>query len=138
MRLEHLNLVVNDLEETLTFYRAAFPHWGVRGGGESEWHGVQRQWIHFGDEHNYLSFNDSGKGQIRSLEGYDLGLAHFAYVVTNLQRLIARLEKAGFEIAIHGGKDANYKSVYYVDPNGYEVEFVEYLTDIPSERNIYS
>ena len=24
MRLEHLNLVVNDLEETLIFYRAAF------------------------------------------------------------------------------------------------------------------
>ncbi|WP_144208659.1 VOC family protein [Shewanella donghaensis] len=138
MRLEHLNLVVNDLEETLMFYRAAFPHWSVRGGGESEWHGVHRKWLHFGDDHNYLSFNDNGKGKMRPNEGYDLGLAHFAYVVTNLDSLIFRLTAADFDIAIHGGKDTNYKSVYYIDPNGYEVEFVEYLTDIPSERNIYS
>ena len=47
------------------------------------------------------------------------------------------MEKAGFEIAIVGGKDANYDSVYYNDPNGYEVEFVQYTTDIPSERNQY-
>ena len=27
------------------------------------------------------------------------------------------------------------KNVYYVDPNGFEVEFVEYLSDDPEERN---
>ncbi|PMG76662.1 glyoxalase [Shewanella sp. 10N.286.51.B7] len=137
MRLEHLNFVVNDLETTLKFYQAAFPHWKVRGGGEGEWHGVQRKWIHFGDDYNYLSFNDNGKGKIRPVEGYDLGLAHFAYVVTDLASLNQRLIAAGFEIAIIGGKDANYNSVYYIDPNDHEVEFVEYLTDIPSERNCY-
>ncbi|WP_394495423.1 VOC family protein [Shewanella sp. ENK2] len=137
MRLEHLNLVVNDLTETLAFYQAAFPHWTVRGSGEGEWHGVQRKWIHFGDDNNYLSLNDNGKGTMRPIEGYDLGLAHFAYEVSDLDGLRNRMEKAGFEIAIVGGKDANYDSVYYNDPNGYEVEFVQYTTDIPSERNQY-
>ena len=138
MRLEHLNLVVNDLNTTLTFYQAAYPHWQVRGGGEGVRHGVNRKWIHFGDDYNYLSLNDNGQGTIRSLSGHDLGLAHFAYVVSDLDSLKQRMESAGFEIAIMGGEDPFYNSVYYNDPNGYEVEFVQYLSDIPAERNIYS
>ncbi len=55
MRLEHLNLVVNDLDESLVFYKAAFPHWRVRGGGESVWHGTPRKWLHFGDDYHYLT-----------------------------------------------------------------------------------
>ncbi|PMG52353.1 VOC family protein [Shewanella sp. 10N.286.52.B9] len=137
MRLEHLNLVVQNLDASLAFYRAAFPHWQVRGGGEGEWHGVQRKWLHFGDEYNYLSLNDGGKGKMRPNEGYDLGLAHFAYVVSDLKSLMARMEQAGFEIAIKGREDTYSDSIYYLDPDGIEVEFVQYLTDIPSERNRY-
>nr|WP_210147225.1 VOC family protein [Shewanella sp. WXL01] len=137
MRLEHLNLVVNDLDETVAFYKAAFPHWQVRGGGEGEWNGVYRRWIHFGDDYNYLSLNDNGKGSIRDIKGYDLGLAHFAYVVDDIKSLGARMAAAGFDIAIDGAADSSHKSLYYIDPNGYEVEFLQYFTDIPSERNVY-
>lgn len=28
------------------------------------------------------------------------------------------------------------RNAYFIDPNGYEIEFVEYLSDIPEERNI--
>jgi hypothetical protein len=28
--------------------------------------------------------------------------------------------------------------VYFIDPNGFEVEFVEYLSDIPAQRNLSS
>lgn len=137
MRLEHLNLVVNDLGESLVFYKAAFPHWRVRGGGESIWHGTPRKWLHFGDDYHYLSLNDSGTGKARDLKSNALGLAHFAYVVDNIDALVARLALVGFEVAIIGGHDPFYKSRYFIDPNGFEVEFVEYLTDIPSERNQY-
>ena len=57
MRLEHLNLVVSDIDRALTFYRAAFPHWQVRGGGEQDWYGVSRNWVHFGDERHYLTLH---------------------------------------------------------------------------------
>ena len=30
--LEHINLVVSDIEKRLAFYQAAFPNWHVRGG----------------------------------------------------------------------------------------------------------
>ncbi|MGI2176485.1 VOC family protein [Shewanella ulleungensis] len=137
MRLEHLNLVVNDLNESLVFYKAVFPHWRVRGGGESIWHGTPRKWLHFGDDHHYLSLNDSGTGAVRDLKSNAIGLAHFAYVVDNVEALVTRLANVGYKVAIMGAINEAYKSRYFIDPNGFEIEFVEYLTDIPTERNQY-
>ncbi len=34
IQLEHVNLVVKDIPEMLTFYKAAFPHWYVRDEGK--------------------------------------------------------------------------------------------------------
>jgi hypothetical protein len=33
-------------------------------------------------------------------------------------------------------EEAFRKNVYFVDPSGFEVEFVEYLSDLPEERNL--
>ena len=135
MRLEHLNLVVRDIDETLVFYKAAFPHWRIRTRGRAEWYGTERSWVHFGDDDQYLTFNDDGSGENRDLSGHQTGLAHFAYVTDNLQAVVDRLEAAGFEIAKPGADNRFRKNVYFVDPDGFEVEFVEYLSDIPAERN---
>ncbi|WP_445778480.1 VOC family protein [Shewanella sp.] len=74
---------------------------------------------------------------MRDLKGNTIGLAHFAYVVDNVDALVKRLANIGFEVAIVGAVNEAYKSRYFIDPNGFEVEFIEYLTDIPSERNQY-
>jgi len=137
LHLEHLNLVVNDIPQTLSFYQAAFPHWAVRGGGQNDWYGKPRSWVHFGDDYQYLAFNDNGVGENRDLKGHQVGLAHFAFATNDIKGVITRLQEAGFEIAIDGAEDIYRKNVYFIDPNGYEVEFVEYISDIPSERNRY-
>ena len=137
LHLEHLNLVVNDIPQTLSFYQAAFPHWAVRGGGQNDWYGKSRSWVHFGDDYQYLAFNDNGVGENRDLKGHQVGLAHFAFATNDIKGVITRLQEAGFEIAIDGAEDIYRKNVYFIDPNGYEVEFVEYVSDIPSERNRY-
>jgi catechol 2,3-dioxygenase-like lactoylglutathione lyase family enzyme len=137
MRLEHLNLVVKNIEETLVFYRAAFPHWQVRGGGETTWYGAPRDWVHFGDDTNYLTFNGAGVGENRDLKSTNVGLSHFAFVTEDLDGVIRRLLAAGFDIAIDGGNSPHRRNIYFLDPNGYEVEFVQYFSDIPSERNLY-
>lgn len=138
LHLEHLNLVVSDISETLRFYQAAFPHWRVRDKGESEWSGKPRQWLHFGDDYQYLTFNDDGVGNMRDLDGHDSGLAHFAFVTADLDGLIARLAETGF-IANHEGASEPYRrNVYFVDPAGFEVEFVQYLSDLPGQRNLAS
>lgn len=135
MYLEHLNLVVKDIPETLSFYRAVFPHWQIRSEGQADWYGVERNWVHFGDDYQYLTFNDDGVGENRDLSGHQIGLAHFAYVTEDLQGVCDRLEAAGFAIAKPGAENRFRRNVYFIDPNGYEVEFVEYLSDIPAERN---
>lgn len=135
MHLEHINLVVTDIPAVLEFYKAAFPHWRVRASGRAEWFGVKRNWVHFGDDCQYLTFNDDGVGENRDLAGHQPGLAHFAYVTDDLQAVIERLEKAGFEIAKPGAENRFRRNVYFFDPAGFEVEFVEYLSDLPAERN---
>ncbi len=137
IRLEHLNLVVKDLNATLKFYQAAFPHWKVRGGGKSNWYGHPRKWIHFGDDYNYLSFNDSGTDENRKLKEYQIGLAHFAFVTTDIKGVIQRLQDINISPSVAYEKDEFRGSVYFVDPDGYEIEFVQYYSDQPQERNRY-
>ena len=97
IHLEHINLVVKDIPETLTFYQAAFPHWKVRGGDKGEWYGKSRNWVHFGDDYQYIAFNDDGVGKNRDLTGHQVGLAHFAFVTNNIEAVIERLANARSE-----------------------------------------
>ena len=136
--LEHLNLVVKDIPSALTFYQAAFPHWRVRDSGESEWYGKRRNWLHFGDDYQYLTFNDDGDGINRDLTGHQPGLAHFAFVTGNIDVLVERLAAAGFPVDKDGADEPFRKNAYFIDPDGFEVEFVEYLSDIPEQRNLSS
>lgn len=136
IQLEHLNLVVSDLSATLSFYQAALPHWRIRNSGTSDWYGKQRQWLHFGDAYQYITFNDNGVGENRDLAGHQTGLAHFAFVTSNIDGVIKRLSDAGFKQAKDGADEPYRKNIYFVDPSGFEIEFVEYLSDLPEHRNL--
>ena len=135
--LEHVNLVVSDIKKTLTFYQAAFPHWHIRGGGEGKWYGKPRNRVHFGDDYQYIAFNDDGVGENRDLTGHQVGLAHFAFVTNDLKGMIERLALAGFTVDKQGAAEPFRDNVYYIDPNGYEIEFVQYYSDLPDQRNSY-
>lgn len=136
LQLEHINIVVSDIPKTLAFYQAAFPHWFIRDQGKGDWYGKKRNWLHFGDDYQYIAMSDHGEGENRDLSGYQVGLAHFAFVTNNIEALIGRLDKAGVKIAKPGSKSLHRKNVYYIDPAGFEVEFVQYLSDLPNERNL--
>ncbi len=138
IQLEHVNLVVANIEKSLEFYRAAFPHWWVREEGEGEWSGKPRRWVHFGDDYQYLVFGDNGVGENRDLSGHQVGLAHFAFISSNIDALVTRLGEAGFAVAKDGADEPHRKNVYFTDPDGFEVEFVEYLSDLPAQRNLSS
>ncbi|EOK5709638.1 VOC family protein [Vibrio parahaemolyticus] len=134
IQLEHINLVVKNIPEMLKFYQTAFPHWYVRDEGEGTWSGK----LHFGDEYQYIAMSDHGEGENRDLGGHQVGLAHFAYVTNNVDAIIKRLTDAGYPIAQPGADEPYRKNVYFVDPAGFEIEFVEYLTDDPKLRNLTS
>lgn len=136
-KLEHVNLVVTDIDPTLNFLQAAFPGWRVRGEGRDEWSGMPRRWLHIGDDDFYLTLNDFGRGRQRDLSSAEPGLAHIGFEVASLEEVVGRLEKAGYR-AHHHGEDHPYRrNIYFIDGEGLEFEFVEYLSHKPAEKNLY-
>lgn len=137
VRLEHINLVVKDIEPTLTFLKTAFPQWRVRGQGDSKWGNTPRRWLHFGDDDYYITLNDSANGTIRDLKGIEPGMAHMGFVVDDLEAMIQRLSEAGYDIDIMGREHPFRSTVYYVDPAGFQFEFLQYHSHKPEEKNLY-
>jgi hypothetical protein len=136
-RLEHANLVVTGIGPTLSFLKAAFPAWRVRGEGGGDWYGKPRRWLHFGDDDFYVTLNDNGEGAQRDLAGHQPGLAHLGFVVSSVDDVIARLKDAGHAPSHFGPGHPHRKNVYFIDDEGLEFEFVEYFTDLPEQKNLY-
>lgn len=137
IRFEHANLVVKDIAATLAFIQTAFPTWRIRGQGGTNWNGRPRRWLHVGDDNYYVTLNDGAEGENRDLSGHTPGLAHLGFVVDDVDGVTERLEAAGYQIDLDGGESPFRKTVYFIDPAGFEFEFMQYLSDEPSERNRY-
>lgn len=137
IRLEHINLVVKDIEASCDFLLTAFPEWKVRGEGQSEWYGVLRHWRHVGSQRNYITLNDGGTSSNRNLKSQDMGLAHIGFEVTELEAIAKRLKDRGYEIATIGADHPYRKTLYFIDPAGFEFEFIEYLSEQDHHRNLY-
>ena len=134
-RLEHANLVVKDIAATLDFIQTAFPEWRVRGKGTNNWYGIERNWIHVGTDDYYLTLNGGAKGEIRDLSGHTPGLAHLGFSVDDADAIVARLEAKGFPVRVKDTEHPFRKTYYFVDPAGFEFEFMQYLSDKDEERN---
>ncbi|OEE90217.1 glyoxalase [Enterovibrio norvegicus FF-162] len=141
VRIEHINLVMEDIQPTLAFLLAAFPQWRVRGEGDMTWGSAEnastRHWLHVGDDDYYLTLNDSAVGKIRSVKGIEPGVAHIGFVVDDLQSIIDRLSLKGFSVDIKGRDHPFRQTVYYNDPAGFQFEFLQYNSEKPSEKNMY-
>jgi len=137
IRLEHVNLVVKDMDATLDFIQTAFPDWKVRGQGESEWYGKKRKWLHVGTDDNYITLNEGRDNDNRDLKGHSPGLAHIGFAVDDVKGISSRLQKKGHEIATIGANHPHRKTIYFIDPAGFEFEFIQYLSEKPAEKNMY-
>ncbi len=136
-KLEHINLVVEEIDPTLKLLSSAFPEWRLRGEGNDEWYGMPRRWVHFGDDETYVTLNDFGEGKQRDLKSSQPGLAHVGFEVASVDLIVSRLEKAGFEPRVWGSDHPHRRNVYYLDGAGLEFEFIEYFSEKPEERNLY-
>ncbi|MDH5644047.1 MAG: VOC family protein [Gemmatimonadota bacterium] len=136
-QLEHVNLVTRDFAATLEFLQTAFPEWLVRGQGESEWYGVKRRWLHFGTQECYVTLNEGNTEPNRDLAGHAPGLAHIGFVVEDVDAINERLQRKGYELEIIGADHPYRKNVYFLDPSGFEFEFIQYLSEVPALRNMY-
>lgn len=137
--LEHANITVSDIDEAIQFLTTAFPHFKVRGQGESESDGVIRKWLHIGTDETYIALEQiSLEDQGNRTPYQDVGINHIGFVVNDVDSLIARLKEAGYSESISVEPHPYRKRSYFYDRDGIEYEFIEYLTNNRDKRNDYS
>jgi len=133
--LEHANLTVSNLDETVAFLQTALPGFRVRGGGQSN----GRKWLHIGTDATYLALNESAGGKKQAGERYTHnGLNHLGFVVGDVKAVAERLLAKGYKRSYPTTRQQYRIRDYFLDHAGNEYEFVQYLSDKPQERNDYS
>ncbi|MBD3636635.1 MAG: VOC family protein [Crocinitomicaceae bacterium] len=131
--LEHANITVNNLERSIEFFKTAFPEFEIRGGGESN----GRKWIHLGNEETYLAINEAIEQQEIQKNYNNSGINHLGFVVNDVEEIANRLLANGFRRDFPKQVEEFRIRDYFVDDDGNEFEFVQYLSDNPEERNKY-
>lgn len=124
MFLEHVNLTVADLDRSIDFYCRLL---GLRVRWRRD-AGDDPAAAHVGDDRHYLAlFEARADSPAPPLDYGRVGLNHFGFVVDDLDAARARLE----ELGITAHSEADYdpgRRLYFFDPDGIEVELVEYAT----------
>lgn len=121
MHLEHVNLTVRDVERTAAFYSDLLG-FHVRWKGDLD---SGRPAVHVGDDRCYLAlFQATAEADVT--QDYTVpGINHFGFVVDDLDAAQARLRELGIEPTAIADYDPG-RRLYFIDPDGIEVELVQY------------
>ena len=135
IRMEHANMIVRNIDETVRFLRAAFPDFKVRREGNDD----SKRWMHIGTDDTYIALNESSDEPAEKWVPYDgkPGINHLGYEVDDVDTLRERLAAAGFKDSTYPNSHPHRKRVYFYDADGNDWEFVQYYSDDPAERNDY-
>ncbi|SNY94552.1 VOC family protein [Flagellimonas pacifica] len=131
--LEHANITVNDLQEAIRFFRTAFPHFKIRGGGNGT-----REWVHLGDDDTYIAINQAKYSNLTIDKNYDkIGINHIGFVVPDVQKIANNLLKNGYKRDFPKEVEQFRIRDYFADADGNQYEFVQYLSEVPEKKNSY-
>lgn len=132
--VEHAQILVADLDRTERFYTRLFPDWSTRARGREISGRKFYNWLHVGSPRSYLSFRtayDSGEPEV--VPTVEIMSNHIGVVVDDMGATIERLEALGAQVI--KSTHPHRLRVYTRDPDGYEVELIQYLTDDVDLRN---
>ncbi len=131
--LEHNNITVNNLEEAVRFIQTAMPEFKIRGEGADN----QRRWAHIGTDQSYLALTET-TAEVEGSDSYlKHGFNHMGFVVSDVRAVGKRLREAGYQSNYPFTEHKYRLRDYYLDADGNEYEFIQYLTDKPEDRNSY-
>lgn len=135
-RLEHANLCVRDIDVMIRFLQTAFPEFRIRAD-KTDADGSR--WVHIGADDSYLALTAADDTPERPWEPYSglPGMNHLGFEVDDAEALRQRMLAAGYEESTVPNHHPHRKRVYFLDPDGNDWEFVEYLSADPSERHDY-
>ena len=113
--MDHVNMTVKNLEESVKFYKNLF-------GFEIKKEQPEDKSKIIGNENIKLCLYEDPE---MSPEG---GIAHFGFNIENFEEIIDKCKSSGVEV-LYGGpvQFEKSKSVYIKDPSGYDIE----LSEIP-------
>lgn len=117
-RLEHVHLSARDVDRTTAFYRRAFG-FEVRHDGT----GPMGRTVHVGSDRFYLALSEGGDPAAGTGN-----FSHFGFVTPDLGAFRARMEREGIPL-VESASRPEGEAVYLLDPDGVEIEVVEYRPD---------
>lgn len=135
-RLEHANITVPDVDAAIAFLRCVDPTFVVmHDSGAAQ----GSRWVHVGSPDGYLALQSPyAPGRAPAQQRYhDVGVNHLGLVVDDAEAVAARLRAAGYRESYDPQNHPARLRRYFLDDAGVEWEFVQYLTDDPSERFSY-
>ncbi len=115
--IDHVNMKVKDLEQSVKFYKNLF-------GFEIK----QEENANKLDAPSKIIGNDAIKLCLYEVSDMspEGGIAHFGFNIANFNEVIEKCKELGVKILYGGIVDwEKSKSVYIVDPSGYEIELGE-------------
>ncbi len=125
MWLEHVNLTVADLDRSAKFYGELL---GLKVRWRRESGSADTPAIHLGDDRSYLALfaADPATAQRLAEPQYSrVGFNHVGFVVDDLDAKVKWLNEQGIETEIEAAYEPGRRAYFY-DPDGIEVELVEY------------
>lgn len=120
-RFEHINLSCQDIDASKQFYQTLFSDWFVRA--EGEWQG--NRWMHLGNSQFYLALNHSPEAKHDHRPYESIGINHVGFVIDSGEKMKANLEANGIEYYTMSAPETKHR-IYVNDPDGNEIELVEY------------
>lgn len=120
-RFEHINLSCKDIDATKKFYETLFPDWYVRAEGVFN----GDRWMHLGNNQFYLALNNDSE-QERVHQAYEsIGINHVGFVIKDGEAMTKLLSAEGIEYYTMTAPETKHR-IYVNDPDGNEIELVEY------------
>lgn len=128
IHLEHALLYVANLDRSLLFYRELLPHWTIRWEGRTE---EGTRWAHYGEpgggQSVYLSLYETPQAVARDAAMHEvLQIKHLGFSHPDVDAMVERLEARGIQ-PTDRVDDGKYRRIYYTDPDGHDLEFVQKL-----------
>lgn len=121
MKMEHVGIIVNDMEESLEFYQNIL-------GLELR----KREWLNDTIELSFLFFPEQPSVEIELVYGSQVeneGIVnHLAFTVENIETVLSRFKEAGVKLVDDEPRSIlndTVKIAFFQGPNGEKLELVE-------------